>query len=758
MLCQNCKINESTIHLYTNVNGNKQQIDLCQNCYQIMKTDPNNSLFRGLAQANNQGIDPIDDFFNSLGNFQQPQEPNPNIPPTQSGGGYGSGGYGGNSNRGSGPRQQAPQKPKGLLEEFGINVTDIARKGEIDPVIGRDEEITRVIEILNRRTKNNPVLIGEPGVGKTAVVEGLAQKIVDGDVPHKLQGKEVIRLDVVSLVQGTGIRGQFEERMQKLMDEIRSREDIILFIDEIHEIVGAGSAGDGNMDAGNILKPALARGELQMVGATTLNEYRIIEKDAALERRMQPVKVDEPTVEETITILKGIQKKYEDYHHVKYTDAAIEAAALLSNRYIQDRFLPDKAIDLLDEAGSKMNLTLNFVDPKVIDQRLIEAENLKAQATRDEDFEKAAYFRDQIAKYKELQKTSVLDNDIPIISEKTIEHIVEQKTNIPVGDLKEKEQSQLVNLASDLKAHVIGQDDAVDKIAKAIRRNRVGLGSPNRPIGSFLFVGPTGVGKTELSKQLAIELFGSADSMIRFDMSEYMEKHSVAKLVGAPPGYVGYEEAGQLTERVRRNPYSLILLDEVEKAHPDVMHMFLQVLDDGRLTDGQGRTVSFKDTIIIMTSNAGTGKAEASVGFGAAREGRTNSVLGELGNFFSPEFMNRFDGIIEFKPLSKDNLLQIVNLMLDDVNQRLATNDIHLDVTEKVKEKLVDLGYDPKMGARPLRRTIQDHIEDAITDFYLENPSEKELKAIMTSNGKILIKSAKKTESTESVNSSQEEK
>ncbi|RSI32151.1 ATP-dependent Clp protease ATP-binding subunit [Streptococcus sanguinis] len=756
MLCQNCKINESTIHLYTNVNGHKQQVDLCQNCYQIMKTDPEHSLFGGIANANNHGTDPIDDFFNSLSNFQQPQEPT--TPPTQSGGAYGgSGGYGSNPSKGGQP-QPAPQKPKGLLEEYGINVTELARQGEIDPVIGRDEEIVRVIEILNRRTKNNPVLIGEPGVGKTAVVEGLAQKIVDGDVPHKLQGKEVIRLDVVSLVQGTGIRGQFEERMQKLIDEIRSRQDVILFIDEIHEIVGAGSAGDGNMDAGNILKPALARGELQMVGATTLNEYRIIEKDAALERRMQPVKVDEPTVEETITILKGIQKKYEDYHHVKYTDAAIEAAALLSNRYIQDRFLPDKAIDLLDEAGSKMNLTLNFVDPKVIDQRLIEAENLKAQATRDEDFEKAAYFRDQIAKYKELQQTSVLDKDTPIISEKTIEHIVEQKTNIPVGDLKEKEQSQLVNLASDLKAHVIGQDDAVDKIAKAIRRNRVGLGSPNRPIGSFLFVGPTGVGKTELSKQLAIELFGSADSMIRFDMSEYMEKHSVAKLVGAPPGYVGYDEAGQLTERVRRNPYSLILLDEVEKAHPDVMHMFLQVLDDGRLTDGQGRTVSFKDTIIIMTSNAGTGKAEASVGFGAAREGRTNSVLGELGNFFSPEFMNRFDGIIEFQALSKDNLLQIVNLMLDDVNQRLATNDIHLDVTEKVKEKLVDLGYDPKMGARPLRRTIQDHIEDAITDFYLENPSEKELKAIMTSNGKILIKSAKKTESTESVNSSQEEK
>ena len=747
MLCQNCKINDSTIHLYTNINGQQKQIDLCQNCYKIIKTDPNNSLFKGITDLNNRDFDPFGDFFNDLNNFRPSS--NNNVPPTQSGGGYGGNGGFGSQNRG--PAQTPPpSQEKGLLDEYGINITEIARRGNVDPVIGRDEEIIRVIEILNRRTKNNPVLIGEPGVGKTAVVEGLAQKIVDGDVPHKLQGKEVIRLDVVSLVQGTGIRGQFEERMQKLMEEIRERKDVILFIDEIHEIVGAGSAGDGNMDAGNILKPALSRGELQLVGATTLNEYRIIEKDAALERRMQPVKVDEPTVEETIIILKGIQKKYEDYHHVHYTDAAIEAAATLSNRYIQDRFLPDKAIDLLDEAGSKMNLTLNFVDPKVIDQRLIEAENLKAQATRDEDFEKAAYFRDQIAKYKEMQKTKVTDQDTPIISEKTIEHIIEQKTNIPVGDLKEKEQSQLINLADDLKAHVIGQDDAVDKIAKAIRRNRVGLGTPNRPIGSFLFVGPTGVGKTELSKQLAIELFGSADSMIRFDMSEYMEKHSVAKLVGAPPGYVGYDEAGQLTEKVRRNPYSLILLDEVEKAHPDVMHMFLQVLDDGRLTDGQGRTVSFKDAIIIMTSNAGTGKAEASVGFGAAREGRTNSVLGELGNFFSPEFMNRFDGIIEFKALSKENLLQIVDLMLDDVNKRLSSNNIHLDVTDKVKEKLVDLGYDPKMGARPLRRTIQDHIEDAITDYYLENPSEKDLKAVMTSKGKIVIKSKNKTETVES--------
>ena len=750
MLCQNCHLNESTIHLYTNVNGQQKQIDLCQNCYQIMKADPNNTILGNLgggqsATSNNQnqasGTNPFDDFFSNLGNFQAfGNQSFQNTPPTQSGNGGRNGGNNNNNYRNNGGAQQ----PKGLLEEFGINITEMALRGDIDPVIGRDSEIVRVIEILNRRTKNNPVLIGEPGVGKTAVVEGLAQKIVDGNVPQKLQNKQVIRLDVVSLVQGTGIRGQFEERMQKLMEEIRKRKDVILFIDEIHEIVGAGSTGDGSMDAGNILKPALARGELQLVGATTLNEYRIIEKDAALERRMQPVKVDEPSVEETITILRGIQKKYEDYHHVKYSDDAIEAAANLSNRYIQDRFLPDKAIDLLDEAGSRMNLTLNFIDPKEIDKRLEQAENLKTQATREEDYERAAYFRDQIAKYKEMQQQTINEEDIPVITEKTIEAIIEEKTNIPVGDLKEKEQSQLIHLADDLKKHVIGQDEAVDKIAKAIRRNRIGLGTPNRPIGSFLFVGPTGVGKTELSKQLAIELFGSADSMIRFDMSEYMEKHAVAKLVGAPPGYVGYEEAGQLTEKVRRNPYSLILLDEVEKAHPDVMHMFLQVLDDGRLTDGQGRTVSFKDTIIIMTSNAGTGKVEASVGFGAVREGRTNSVLGELGNYFSPEFMNRFDGIIEFKSLSKDNLLHIVNLMLDDVNKRLAQNDIHLEVTDKVKEKLVDIGYDPKMGARPLRRTIQDYIEDAITEYYLENPSEKDLKAVLTSKGKISIKSANK--------------
>ena len=599
-----------------------------------------------------------------------------------------------------------------MLEEFGINVTDIARRGDIDPVIGRDAEIIRVIEILNRRTKNNPVLIGEPGVGKTAVVEGLAQKIVDGNVPQKLQNKQVIRLDVVSLVQGTGIRGQFEERMQKLMEEIRERKDVILFIDEIHEIVGAGSAGDGNMDAGNILKPALARGELQLVGATTLNEYRIIEKDAALERRMQPVKVDEPSVEETITILRGIQKKYEDYHHVKYSDDAIEAAANLSNRYIQDRFLPDKAIDLLDEAGSKMNLTLNFVDPQEIDKRLVEAENLKTQATREEDYERAAYFRDQIAKYKEMQQQTINEDDIPVITEKTIEAIVEEKTNIPVGDLKEKEQSQLINLADDLKTHVIGQDDAVDKIAKAIRRNRVGLGTPNRPIGSFLFVGPTGVGKTELAKALTASLFDDESNMVRLDMSEYMEKYSVSRLIGAPPGYVGYDEGGQLTEAVRRKPYSVVLFDEVEKAHPDVFNVLLQVLDDGRITDSQGRTVDFKNTIIIMTSNLGS----AHLLEGIDENGDINPeaeerVMNELRGNFRPEFLNRLDEIIMFKPLTKDNIGNIIHLLMNQLNKRLEDREISVELTPAAESFIVEHGYDPIYGARPLKRFLQKHVE-----------------------------------------------
>ncbi|MHC5375030.1 ATP-dependent Clp protease ATP-binding subunit [Enterococcus sp. LJL120] len=738
MLCQNCGINEATIHLYATVNGQRKQMDYCQNCYQKIKNQTMNNPTDNqprMAQQDPFGFNNLDDFFRSMSRQMQQQGGPDQTPPTQFGGGNNF-----NNNGGRPPRGGAGAA-SGLLGEYGVNITAQAREGNVDPVVGRDEEIQRVIEILNRRTKNNPVLIGEPGVGKTAVVEGLAQKIVDGDVPQKLLEKEVIRLDVASLVQGTGIRGQFEERMQKLIEEIKSAENVILFIDEVHEIVGAGSAGDGNMDAGNILKPALARGELQMVGATTLNEYRIIEKDAALERRMQPVRVDEPTVAETITILKGLQSRYEDYHHVKYTDDAIKAAANLSNRYIQDRFLPDKAIDLLDETGSKKNLTIQFVDPKTIERKLAEADAQKQKASQEEDFEKAAYYRDQINKLEEMKSKQVSEEETPVITEKDMEIIVEQRTGIPVGELKEKEQTQLINLADDLKANVIGQNEAIDKVAKAIRRNRVGLGKQNRPIGSFLFVGPTGVGKTELAKQLAKEMFGSEDSMIRFDMSEYMEKHSVSKLIGSPPGYVGYDEAGQLTEQVRRNPYSLILLDEIEKAHPDVLHMFLQILDDGRLTDAQGRTVSFKDTIIIMTSNAGTGNVEANVGFGAAREGVTRSVLNQLNNYFTPEFLNRFDGIVEFSALSKENLKAIVLLMLNEVNSLLAPQKLHIDVAENVQEKLVDLGYNPEMGARPLRRTIQDTIEDGIAEFYLEHPEIHELKAKLDKDGNIVVTS-----------------
>ncbi|MDR3827960.1 AAA family ATPase [Enterococcus sp.] len=746
MLCQNCGKNEASIHLYANVNGQRKQLDYCQSCYQKLKAQSGNA---AAAMAQDPfGFGNLDDLFRQMSRqMQQGNSPYEQTPPTQTGG---NGFVGGQP-----PRNN--QAPAGLLGEYGINITQMARDGEVDPVVGRDSEIKRVIEILNRRTKNNPVLIGEPGVGKTAVVEGLAQKIVDGDVPQKLMDKEVIRLDVASLVQGTGIRGQFEERIQKLIEEIKQAENVILFIDEVHEIVGAGAAGDGNMDAGNILKPALARGELQMVGATTLNEYRIIEKDAALERRLQPVRVDEPSVEETIRILKGLQPRYEDYHHVKYTDEAIAAAATLSNRYIQDRFLPDKAIDLLDETGSKKNLTIQIVDPKTIEKKLQEAEEQKQAASREEDFEKAAYYRDQINKLQKMKERQISEEETPVITEKDMEQIVEERTNIPVGELKEKEQTQLKNLADDLKAKVIGQDEAIDKVAKAIRRNRVGLGKQNRPIGSFLFVGPTGVGKTELAKQLAYEMFGSEEAMIRFDMSEYMEKHSVSKLIGSPPGYVGYEEAGQLTEKVRRNPYSLILLDEVEKAHPDVLHMFLQILDDGRLTDAQGRTVSFKDTLIIMTSNAGTGKVEANVGFGAAREGITRSVLNQLNNYFTPEFLNRFDGIIEFKALSKENLLSIVSLMLHDVNQTLSHQKLHIDVPQDVQEKLVDLGYSATMGARPLRRTIQDQIEDGIAEFYLEHPQVRQLKAQLEDSDKIVVTSAESPAPSSEANTTEEE-
>ncbi|WP_338190429.1 ATP-dependent Clp protease ATP-binding subunit [Lactobacillus amylovorus] len=724
MLCQNCHERPASIHLFTKVNGQSREINLCQHCYQELRNQQGN--LENMNNYNNEFFGDFDDLFNALNGNNNNAANNNNMgnndPRMQMGGGNGNGGQGGRS----------------LLDQYGTDLTALAKKGKIDPVIGRDKEITRVIEILNRRTKNNPVLIGEAGVGKTAVVEGLAQEIVDGSVPAKLQNKRIISLNVVSLVQGTGIRGQFEQRMEQLIRELQQNDDIILFIDEIHEIVGAGNA-EGGMDAGNIIKPALARGELQLVGATTIKEYRNIEKDSALARRFQPVEVKEPSIDETTRILKGIQKRYEDYHHVHYTDDAIESAAKLSARYIQDRFLPDKAIDLLDEAGSRMNLTIPYIDKDKMQERINAAEQLKEEALKKEDYEKAAYYRDQIDKYEKVKDQKVDPDKSPVITSKIMNKIVEEKTGIPVGDIQKQEENQLQNLASDLKAHVIGQDKAVDKVARAIRRNRIGFNKSGRPIGSFLFVGPTGVGKTELAKQLAKQMFGSKDAMIRFDMSEYMEQYSVSKLIGSAPGYVGYEEAGQLTEQVRHNPYSLILLDEIEKAHPDVLNLFLQILDDGRLTDSQGRTVSFKDTIIIMTSNAGQGIKNASVGFAAENEDESNeSARNNMSQFFKPEFLNRLDDVIEFNELTKPDLLKIVDLMLANTNNMVKDQGLHIDVTDAAKEKLVDEGFNPALGARPLRRTIQEEIEDKVADYKLDHTDSKNLKADVK-DGEIVI-------------------
>jgi len=634
-----------------------------------------------------------------------------------------------NINQQQNKKDKTKKRPT-LLEEYGINLTQQARDGKLDPVIGRDLEVARTIEILNRRTKNNPVLIGEPGVGKTAVVEGLAQAIVENKVPEKLRSKDVIRLAMSAMVQGTAMRGQFEARMRQLMKEVADNDDVILFIDEVHEIMGAGNA-EGGMDAGNILKPALARGEFQLIGATTLNEYRKIEKDGAIARRFQPVQIEEPSKEATIQILKGIQQRYEAYHHVTFTNDAITAAVELSDRYVPERFLPDKAIDLIDEAGSRKNLTMTIADQKAIQTKIDAADQLKQDAIDKEDFEKASYWRDQTNQL-ESQKAQVEAHPEMFkpqsVTEKDILKIIEDKTDIPVGDLKDNEANQLQELDNQLAQHVIGQDIAVQTVAKAIRRNRIGLTKSGRPIGSFLFVGPTGVGKTELAKQLAQEMFGSKDALIRFDMSEYMEKHAISKMIGAPAGYVGYEEAGQLTEQVRRHPYSLILIDEVEKAHPDVTNMFLQILDDGRLTDAQGHVVSFKDTVIIMTSNAGSTDT-GNVPMGFNQLDAQNKLLQRLENYFRPEFLNRFDDIIEFEQLSKTNLLTIVDLMLADMNNNLADNNLHVSVSDAAKLKLVALGYNPALGARPLRRVLQDKIADHLADYYLAHPEVTDLYA-----------------------------
>ncbi|MBQ1388764.1 MAG: ATP-dependent Clp protease ATP-binding subunit [Clostridia bacterium] len=628
------------------------------------------------------------------------------------------------------------------LEQFGRDLTALARQGKIDPVIGREKEIERVTQILSRRTKNNPCLIGEPGVGKTAVAEGLALRIAEGEVPELLKDKRIFSLDLTGMIAGTKYRGDFEERIKNAIDEVKNSSDIILFIDELHTIVGAGSS-EGSTDAANILKPCLARGDFQVIGATTLNEYRkYIEKDSALERRFQPVTVGEPSEEESVEILKGLRDKYEAHHKVKITDEAIEAAVKLSSRYINDRYLPDKAIDLVDEAASRVRLNA-YTEPddlKTIENEIKEQEAEMESAVNMQEFERCAKIRDKIKSLKEQKdkiKAEWKESSRKVSGEVTSEDIakiVSMWTGVPVVQLTEEESQRLLKLEDTLHERVIGQSEAVESVSRAIRRGRVGLKDPKRPIGSFIFLGPTGVGKTELTKALAQTMFGTEDAMIRLDMSEYMEKHTVAKLIGSPPGYVGFDEGGQLTEKVRRKPYSVILFDEIEKAHPDVFNMLLQILDDGRLTDSQGRTVDFKNTVIVMTSNIGasliTNKTGKRLGFANSDEDSDNKdikdiVLKELKKVFKPEFLNRVDDVIVFSKLTHDEIKDIAGNMLKTLAQRLKGMDIEVEFSDSVKDKLADEGFDDVYGARPLRRTIQTKIEDAISEKILDGTIKK---------------------------------
>lgn len=639
------------------------------------------------------------------------------------------------------------------LNQFGTDLTKQAGEGKLDPVIGRTEEIQRVLQILSRRTKNNPCLIGEPGVGKTAVVEGLAEKIIAGDVPETLKNKRVVNVDISSMVAGAKYRGDFEERIKKSLAEVKKVGDVILFIDEIHTIVGAGSA-EGAVDAANILKPLLARGEVQVIGATTLNEYRkYIEKDAALERRFSPVNVGEPTPDETVEILEGIRDKYEAHHNVKITKEAIESAVKLSVRYINDRFLPDKAIDLVDEAASRVKMR-NYTRPdsiKKLEDKVLSIDKEKEEAVRVQDFEKAANLRDkenETKKKLEKEKQKWEDRNtksVSVLTEEDIADVISSWTGIPVKKLTQDENEKLKNLEKTLHERVIGQNESVEAVAKAIRRGRVGLKDPNRPIGSFLFLGPTGVGKTELSKALAETLFGNENAMIRIDMSEYMEPHSVSKLIGSPPGYVGFDEGGQLTEKIRRKPYSVILLDEVEKAHPDVMNMLLQILDDGRLTDAQGRTVNFKNTVIIMTANIGARLITDKNMLGFSNNNNKNEetqkeyetikkdVMGELKKQFRPEFINRIDEIIVFHKLNNEDIRKIMDIMLNQLISRLKEQEIDIEIDESVKKLLIEKGVDIKYGARPLKRTIQNILEDKIAEAMLDG------KIIVGKKAKVIV-------------------
>ena len=642
---------------------------------------------------------------------------------------------GNNDSNAPGNQAQSQAASTPTLDSLARDLTAVAREGALDPVIGRSKEITRVVEVLSRRTKNNPVLIGEPGVGKTAIAEGLAQQIVNNEVPETLRDKRVMTLDMGTVVAGTKYRGEFEDRLKKVMDEIRQAGNIILFIDELHTLIGAGGA-EGAIDASNILKPSLARGELQCIGATTLDEYRkYIEKDAALERRFQPIQVDEPTIEETIQIIKGLRDRYEAHHRVKITDEAVDAAAKLSDRYISDRFLPDKAIDLIDEAGSKVRLRSFTIPPslKELENKLENVRSEKNAAVQSQEFEKAAALRDTEQKIKEeLEQTKKAwkekqGKEEAEVTVDDIAMVVSMWTGIPVSKIAQEESAKLLNLEEELHKRVVGQGEAVEAISRAIRRARAGLKDPKRPIGSFIFLGPTGVGKTELARALAEVMFGDEDAMIRIDMSEYMEKHATSRLVGAPPGYVGFDEGGQLTEKVRRKPYSVVLLDEIEKAHPDVFNILLQVLDDGRLTDSKGRTVDFRNTVVIMTSNVGADalKYQKNLGFSL---GDTNSkykdmkstMLDELKKAFRPEFLNRIDEMIVFHSLEKEHLKEIVSFMANALTKRLKEQDIELELTEAALEKIALEGYDPQYGARPIRRALQKHVEDRLSEELLK--------------------------------------
>jgi ATP-dependent Clp protease ATP-binding subunit ClpC len=643
-------------------------------------------------------------------------------------------GAGAGAGSGSGPGEG--KKSSKLLDQFGRNLTKLAADGKLDPVVGRETEIERIMQILSRRTKNNPVLIGEPGVGKTAVVEGLAQRIINSDVPELLKNKQIYTLDLAALVAGSKYRGEFEERLKKVMKEITQRGDIILFIDELHNLVGAGAA-EGAIDAASILKPALARGELQTIGATTLDEYRkYLERDSALERRFQQIRVEEPTIEQTVEILRGLRDRYEQHHKVQITDEALQAAADLAYRYISDRFLPDKAIDLIDEGASRMRMKSLTSPPanREFEEEIESTRREKEAAIESQEFEKAAALRDQerklAGKKRELEEEWESGESVerPSIGEEEIADIVSMWTGIPVFKLTEAETQKLMRMEDELHKRVIGQHPAIEVISKAIRRSRAGLKDPKRPTGSFIFLGPSGVGKTELARTLAEFLFGDDEAMIRIDMSEYMEKHAVSRLVGSPPGYIGYDEGGQLTEAVRRKPYSVLLLDEIEKAHPDVFNILLQILEDGRLTDAQGRTVDFRHAIVIMTSNIGAAEIARNtpLGFavsddetGITYDDMKNRIMGELKKVFRPEFLNRIDDVIVFHKLQKEEIRQIVELLLVRIRESMAERELQLELTDPAKDLLVDKGWDPAMGARPLRRAIQRYIEDPLADFVL---------------------------------------